>query len=54
MAVINIIERAYQLASEHHPIEQIRKILRSEGYHDVDAHLAGRQIRNEIAKKRQP
>ena len=46
----NIIERAYELAPSCGRIEEVRAALRREGYSNVDAHLAGRVIRADLAK----
>ena len=52
----NIIERAFQLAREAHNLDEIRKILRREGYSNVDAHLGGASIKADLKKQlaRQP
>jgi hypothetical protein len=47
----DIIERAYQLARGTNNVDQIRKTLRSEGYANVDAHLAGASIKAELKKQ---
>ena len=47
----NIIERAFQLAPDSTSIDDIRKILRREGYSNVDAHLAGSSIKAELKRK---
>ena len=41
MQTQNIIERAFQLAPDATSIDEIRKVLRREGYSSVHAHLAG-------------
>lgn len=51
MHTLNIIERAFQLASESTSLEDIRKTLRGEGYSNVDAHLAGASIRADLKKR---
>ena len=51
MQTQNIIERAFQLASEATSIEEIRKALRQEGYANVDAHLAGASIKADLKKR---
>jgi tRNA G26 N,N-dimethylase Trm1 len=51
MQTQNIIERAFQLASESSSIEEIRKALRQEGYSNVDAHLAGSSIKADLKKR---
>lgn len=47
----NIIERAFQLASQSTSIEDIRKTLRREGYSNVDAHLGGASIKADLKKR---
>lgn len=51
MQTHNIIERAFQLASDSHSIEEIRKTLRREGYSNVDAHLGGASIKADLKKR---
>jgi len=51
MQTHNIIERAFQLASDAHSIEEIRKTLRREGYSNVDAHLGGASIKADLKKR---
>lgn len=46
----HIIERAFQLAPTCSNIEDIRIALRREGYSSIEAHLAGRSIRADLAK----
>jgi hypothetical protein len=45
-----IIERAFELAHNSTTVEDIRKALKSEGYSNVDAHLAGPSIRAELKR----
>lgn len=45
-----IIERAFQLAPESSSIDDIRKVLRREGYSNVDAHLCGASIKADLKK----
>jgi hypothetical protein len=47
----NIIERAFQLAGGSTSVDEIRKALRTEGYSNVDAHLAGASIKAELRKQ---
>jgi hypothetical protein len=47
----NIIERAFQLARASNDIDEIRKLLRKEGYSNVDAHLGGASIRAELRRQ---
>lgn len=47
----NIIERAFEVASESTSIEEIRKVLRREGYSNVDAHLGGASIKADLKKR---
>jgi hypothetical protein len=51
---VNIIERAFQLASESASVEEVKKKLLKEGYLNVHAHLGGRQIRQDIVKRLDP
>jgi hypothetical protein len=51
MQTQNIIERAFQLASDAHSIDDIRKTLRREGYSNVDAHLGGASIKADLKKR---
>ena len=50
----NIIERAFQLARDTANFEDIRKVLRKEGYSNVDAHLAGASIKADLRKQFMP
>jgi hypothetical protein len=45
---MNVIERAFEVAPTCATIEQIRRLLRQEGYAQVDAHLGGRAIRRQL------
>ena len=45
----DIIERAFELARSAN-IEEVRRMLRREGYSNVDAHLAGPTIKAELRK----
>lgn len=45
-----IIERAFQLAANLTTVEEVRKALKSEGYSNVDAHLAGPSIRADLKR----
>jgi hypothetical protein len=47
----HIIQRAFELAPELCSVEEIRRALRSEGYSNVDAHLAGASIRADLKKR---
>lgn len=51
---VNIIERAFQLASECGSIREVRRRLIREGYVNVEAHLMGRQIHREIDGRLNP
>ena len=51
MQTQNIIERAFQLARDSASIEDIRRILRKEGYSNVDAHLGGASIKADLKKR---
>ena len=46
-----IIERAFQLARGTANVDEIRKTLRTEGYSNVDAHLAGASIKADLRKQ---
>ena len=46
----NTVERAFQLAEQSTSIDEVRTKLKSEGYLQVDAHLAGRSIRDDLKK----
>jgi hypothetical protein len=50
MQTHNIIERAFQLARDS-SIEEIRKVLRQEGYSNVDAHLGGASIKADLKRQ---
>ena len=47
----DIIERAFQLARDSTSVDDIRKVLRQEGYSNVDAHLAGASIKAQLKKQ---
>jgi hypothetical protein len=47
----NIIERAFELARGSASIDEIRKVLRREGYSNVDAHLGGASIKADLKKQ---
>ncbi|HEY8592223.1 MAG TPA: hypothetical protein VIL42_05065 [Sphingomicrobium sp.] len=51
MQTQNIIERAFQLAPTSTSIDEIRRVLRQEGYSQVDAHLAGASIKADLKKR---
>ena len=51
MQGVNIIERAFQLASESASVEEVKRKLVQEGYLNVHAHLGGRQIRHDILSR---
>jgi tRNA G26 N,N-dimethylase Trm1 len=51
MQTQNIIERAFQLARASANIDEIRKVLRQEGYSNVDAHLGGAGIKADLKKQ---
>ncbi len=44
------IERAFELASSLTTVEDVRKALKTEGYSNVDAHLAGPSIRADLKR----
>ena len=45
------IERAFQLARGFTTIDEVRNALKSEGYSQVDAHLAGPSIRADLKRR---
>ena len=49
MAATSAVERAVEVAATCATLEEIRRTLRAEGYVSVDAHLAGRMIRGQLA-----
>ena len=51
MQTENIIERSFQLARSSTTIEEIRRVLRQEGYSNVDAHLAGASIKADLKRQ---
>ena len=51
MQTQNIIERAFHLARESDNIDEIRKVLRREGYSNVDAHLGGASIKADLKRQ---
>lgn len=51
MRTQNIIERAFQLARGSSNLDEIRKVLRREGYANVDAHLGGASIKADLKKQ---
>ena len=51
MQTPNIIERAFQLARGSDNLDDIRRILRKEGYSNVDAHLCGASIKADLKKQ---
>ena len=51
MQTENIIERAFQLAPGSTSVEEIRKVLRQEGYSNVEAHLGGASIKADLKKQ---
>jgi hypothetical protein len=44
----SVVERAFQVAGSCATIDEIRRMLRAEGFAQVDAHLGGRMIRREL------
>ena len=49
-----IIVRALELAPECDSVAEVRRMLRTEGYTQVDAHLSGRLIRKQIIERLAP
>jgi hypothetical protein len=48
MAATSVVERAFEVAGSCATIEDIRRLLREEGFSQVDAHLGGRTIRRQL------
>jgi len=48
---INVIERAFQLATESASLDEVKRKLTREGYFHVERHLSGRQIRADITSR---
>ena len=48
---IGTVERAFQLAPECQTIDEVRAKLKHEGHSNVDAHLQGGAIRQELKKR---
>lgn len=44
----DIIERAYELARDLSDVAQIRQALKAEGFTQVEEHLSGKQIRDDL------
>ena len=51
MQTRNIIERAFQPARGSDNLDEIRKVLRREGYSNVDAHLGGASIKADLKRQ---
>lgn len=47
----SIIERAFEVAKTSTTIDEIRHVLKNEGYSNVDAHLSGPSIRADLKKR---
>ena len=54
MNEMNIIERAFELAPQCGSVSEVRQILVREGYFNVEAHLTGRQIQQDIRSRLNP
>ena len=52
--MMNIIERAFELAAESGSVSEVKVKLGREGYFNVQAHLGGRVIRRDIARRLNP
>jgi hypothetical protein len=52
--MMNIIERAFELAAESGSVSEVKEKLGREGYFNVQAHLTGREIRRDIAARLNP
>ncbi|MEO6256885.1 MAG: hypothetical protein ABIO69_08765 [Sphingomicrobium sp.] len=48
MAATSVVERAFDVAGQCSTIDEIRRLLRDEGFAQVDAHLGGRTIRRQL------
>jgi hypothetical protein len=46
-----IIERAFEVAQSSTTIDEIKHVLKNEGYSNVDAHLSGPSIRADLKKR---
>jgi hypothetical protein len=46
-----IIERAFEVAQTSTTIDEIKHVLKSEGYSNVDSHLSGPSIRADLKKR---
>ena len=46
----HIVERAFELAPSCANLREVHLALKSEGYSSVEAYLAGRSIRGDLAK----
>jgi hypothetical protein len=51
MSRANVIERAFQLASDCQSVVEVRERLRREGYIQVDAHFSGRMVKKQIRQR---
>ena len=47
----SIIERAFEVAKTSTTIDEIRHVLKNEGYSNVDAHLSGPSLRADLKKR---
>lgn len=54
MIGVNIIERAYQLATESGSVDEVKRKLMREGYLNVHSHLSGHQIRHDLLERLNP
>jgi hypothetical protein len=52
--MMNIIERAFELAAESGSVSEVKAKLGREGYFNVQAHLTGRVIRRDIEQRLNP
>ena len=50
----SIIERALDLAPKCVSVSEVKRKLQAEGYDQIDAHLSGRLIRQQIIQRLQP
>lgn len=51
---VGVVERAFQLAPECASLDEVRQRLRREGYLLVQAHLEGKQIRDQLYERLDP
>jgi hypothetical protein len=52
--MMNIIERAFELAAESGSVAEVKAKLGREGYFNVQAHLTGRVIKRDLEQRLNP